>query len=88
MLSPDVNVLVYAHREDSHAEHPRFAAWVTTLATSPEPFALSLLALFRFVRVVTNPRVFRRGSTLDEGSVPPGQCWKSSMPADANRTTR
>lgn len=66
MLSPDVNVLVYAHREDSHAEHPRFAAWVSSLATGPQPFALSLLALVGFVRVVTNPRVFRRASTLDE----------------------
>ena len=63
---PDVNVLVYAHREDSHAEHPRFAAWVTSLATGPQPFALSLLALVGFVRVVTNPRVFRQASTLDQ----------------------
>ena len=28
MLLPDVNVLIYAHREDSHSEHPRFAAWI------------------------------------------------------------
>ncbi len=66
MVSPDVNVLVYAHREDGHAEHPRFAAWITSLATGPEPFALSLLALAGFVRVVTNPRVFRQASTLDQ----------------------
>lgn len=66
MLSPDVNVLVYALREDSHAEHPRFDAWVTSLATYPEPFALSLLALVGFVRVVTSSRIFRRASTLDE----------------------
>ena len=66
MLLPDVNVLVYAHREDGHAEHARFAAWITNLATGVEPFALSLLALDGFVRVVTNPRIFRRASTLDE----------------------
>ena len=66
MLSPDVNVLIYAHREDGHAEHSRFAAWLTRLATAPEPFALSVLALTGFVRIVTNPKIFERPSTLDE----------------------
>lgn len=66
MLIPDVNVLVYAHREDSHPEHSRFASWVTRLATGPEPFALSVLALVGLVRIVTNPRIFRRPSTLEE----------------------
>ncbi len=66
MLLPDVNVLVYAHREDGHPEHPRFASWVTSLATGPEPFALSLLVLVGLLRVVTNPRIFKRPSTLDE----------------------
>jgi uncharacterized protein len=66
VLLPDVNVLVYAHRIDSHPEHPRFAAWITRLATGPEPFALSVLALVGLVRVVTNRRIFPRPSTLDE----------------------
>ncbi len=66
MLLPDVNVLVYAHREDSHPEHSRYAAWITSLAIGPEPFALSVLALVGLVRVVTNPRIFRRPSTLAE----------------------
>ena len=66
MLLPDVNVLVYAHREDSHPEHPRYAAWITELATGPEPFALSVLALVGLVRIVTNPRIFKRPSTLEE----------------------
>lgn len=66
MLLADVNVLVYAHREDSHAEHVRFGEWLVQRATGPEPFALSVLALAGFARVVTNPRIFRRPSTLDE----------------------
>lgn len=66
MLLADVNVLVYAHRVDSHADHPRFAAWLVERATGHEPFALSLLALAGFVRIVTNRRIFRRPSTLDE----------------------
>jgi len=57
MMMPDVNVLVYAHREESHA-HKRYAEWLTALALGPEPFALSERVLEGFVRVVTNPRIF------------------------------
>ncbi|MYH96636.1 MAG: type II toxin-antitoxin system VapC family toxin [Acidimicrobiia bacterium] len=66
MLLPDVNVLVYAHVEDSTPEHEEYAAWVTRLATGHEPFALSVLVLSGFVRVVTNPRVFQPPSSLDQ----------------------
>jgi len=66
MLLPDVNVLIYAHREDSTDEHPAYARWITELATGDEPFALSTLTLVGLVRIVTNPRVFQRLSTLDE----------------------
>lgn len=66
MLLPDVNVLIYAHREDSTPEHPAYAAWVTDLAAGDEPFALSVLTLAGLVRIVTNPRIFHRPSTLDE----------------------
>ncbi len=63
---PDVNVLVYAHRADGSHEHERFASWVTSLATGEAPFALSVLALVGVVRIVTNARIFKRPSTLDE----------------------
>lgn len=66
MLLPDVNVLVYAHREDSTPDHPQYAKWMVDLATGPEPFALSVLALSGLVRITTNPHIFRRPSTLDE----------------------
>jgi toxin-antitoxin system PIN domain toxin len=66
VLLPDVNVLIYAHREDSHPEHARFAEWVTGLANGKEPFALSVLVLTAVVRIVTNPRIFRPASTLDQ----------------------
>jgi len=66
VLVPDVNVLVYARRRDSHAEHPRFAEWLTDVATGPEPFALSVLAMVGLVRIVTNRKVFRQPSSLDQ----------------------
>jgi toxin-antitoxin system PIN domain toxin len=58
MLLPDVNVLVYAHRAEA-PEHERYAAWLTTLATASEPFALSELVCSAFVRVVTNTKVWK-----------------------------
>jgi uncharacterized protein len=65
MLMPDVNVLVYAHRADT-GEHVEYAEWLSRLAGSDEPFALSELVLQGFVRVVTNAKIFVRPSTLDE----------------------
>jgi toxin-antitoxin system PIN domain toxin len=58
MLLPDVNVLIYAHRVES-PEHERYAAWLIRLASEPEPFALSELGASSFVRIVTNPRIWR-----------------------------
>jgi toxin-antitoxin system PIN domain toxin len=66
MLLPDVNVLIYAHREDSSVDHSRYADWLVGVATGPEPFALSVLTLSGLVRITTNPRVFKQPSTLDE----------------------
>lgn len=66
MLLPDVNVLIYSHRTDSCDDHAAYAEWLMDLATGHEPFALSSLALAGVVRIVTNPRIFKRPSTLDE----------------------
>jgi toxin-antitoxin system PIN domain toxin len=57
MLLPDVNVLIYAHREELD-EHTLYARWLTQLATASEPFGLSPLVLSGFLRIVTNARVF------------------------------
>jgi toxin-antitoxin system PIN domain toxin len=57
MQLPDVNVLIYAHREDA-PEHDRYAAWLKTLAAADEPFALSEVVLAGFLRIVTNRKIF------------------------------
>ena len=59
-------MLVYAHRRDSIPNHADYAAWLSRLATGPEPFALSVLVLAGFVRIVTSDRVFSPPSTLDD----------------------
>ena len=65
MLLPEVNVLIHAHVEDAISDHHRYADWLVRMATGPEPFALSVLVLSGFLRIVTNARVFDPPSTLD-----------------------
>lgn len=55
----DVNVLIYAHREES-TEHEAFAAFLRELAEGPSAFGLSEAVLSGFVRIVTNPKVFQQ----------------------------
>ncbi len=57
MQLPDVNVLIYAHREDA-PEHGRYAAWLRALTEADEPFALSEVVLASVLRIVTNARIF------------------------------
>lgn len=57
MILPDVNVLIYAHREEQ-PEHERYAEWLKRLAAGPAPFALSSMTLSGFLRIVTNHRIF------------------------------
>ncbi len=63
MQLPDVNVLIYAHREDA-PEHEEYADWLKRLAAGSEPFALSELGLSAFVRIVTNKKIFRPATPL------------------------
>lgn len=57
MQLPDVNVLIYAHREDA-PEHDRYAAWLRGLTEAQEPFALSDTVLADVIRIVSNPKIF------------------------------
>lgn len=57
MVLPDVNVLVYAHREDAE-EHVRYRRWLEDLVNAPGAYGLSDLVLSGFLRIVTHPRVF------------------------------
>ena len=64
MLTPDVNVLVDAFREDS-PHHAHVRPWVEHLVASPESFAVFESVLAGFLRVVTHPRVFQPPTPLD-----------------------
>jgi predicted nucleic acid-binding protein len=61
----DVNVLVYAHREDA-VDHERYAAWLDEALDSEQAYGVSELVLSRFVRVVTNGRMVQDPATIGE----------------------
>jgi toxin-antitoxin system PIN domain toxin len=62
----DVNVLVYAHRLDA-ARHQDYADWLRGLLDGPEPYGVSDLVLSGFLRVVTNPKVFKQPTPMETG---------------------
>lgn len=57
MILIDVNVLVYAHREDS-PDHPRYHEWLENVLSADAAYGIADLVLSGFVRVVTHPRIF------------------------------
>jgi hypothetical protein len=57
----DVNVLIYAFREESR-DHLRWRAWLEDLAASGESFAVPELVLSSFLRLVTNGSIFKPGT--------------------------
>ena len=64
MLAPDVNVLVYAHREEL-AEHEACRRWLEETLAADAAFGIFDAVLSGFVRVVTHPRVFNTPSPLE-----------------------
>ena len=64
MTLPDVNVLVYAHREDS-PHHVACRDWLLETLKADRAFGMSDAVLASFVRIVTHPRVFKQPSRLE-----------------------
>lgn len=60
----DVNVLVYAHRLDT-PRHEDYAAWLGALLAGQAPYGISGLVLSGFLRVVTNPKVFKQPTPME-----------------------
>jgi toxin-antitoxin system PIN domain toxin len=60
----DVNVLVYAHRQDAPG-HKDYLHWLQDVLASDEAYGISDLVLSGFLWIVTHPRVFNPPSPLD-----------------------
>jgi hypothetical protein len=65
VILPDVNVLVYAFRDDSR-DHPRFRGWLDAVVNGPEAYGVAPQILGAVVRIVTHPRIFARPSRLED----------------------
>ena len=57
MILFDVNILVYAHRDDS-GDHEKYRRWLEDAMDSGDGFGISELALSAFVRIVTHSRIY------------------------------
>lgn len=67
MFLMDVNVLVYAHREDT-PEHSAYREWLESTINDTVPYGYSALVLSGFLRVVTHPRIFEVPSALSSAT--------------------
>lgn len=67
MIVPDVNLLVYAYNSDSPF-HRKALAWWEECLSGAESVGLPLVVIFGFVRVTTNPRVFKEPLTAAEAA--------------------
>lgn len=65
MIIPDVNLLVYAQMTGM-PQHAVARRWWETALNGIEPVGLSAVALFGFIRIVANPRVFRPPLPVDQ----------------------
>ena len=65
MIAYDTNFLVYAHRRES-LFHERALAVVTATAEGDEPWALLWPCVHEFIGVVTNPRIYKTATPIDE----------------------
>jgi uncharacterized protein len=65
MILIDVNVLVYAKRQDSH-DHAKFRTWLEEIIRSDSVIGMSELVLSSVVRILTHPRIFNEPTQLDE----------------------
>lgn len=64
MILMDVNVLVYAHREDAK-DHREYRDWLESAVNSTTVYGFSELVLSGFIRVVTHSKVFESPSSVD-----------------------
>jgi toxin-antitoxin system PIN domain toxin len=59
----DVNVVVYAHREDA-TRHDEYRDWLENVVNGDAVFGMSDLVLSGFIRVVTHPRIFKPPTSI------------------------
>jgi toxin-antitoxin system PIN domain toxin len=67
MILPDINLLLYAHNQDSLL-HKKSVIWWDDCLSNTKPVVLCAPVLFGFLRISTNGRIFRAPLTIEEAS--------------------
>lgn len=65
MILPDVNVLVYAFRDET-PQHSMCRTWLRRIVFENEPFGVSPLVLGAVVRISTDHRIYKNPSTPED----------------------
>jgi len=65
MLIIDVNILLYAHRQET-VRHKDYFQWLETLGGSARSFTLPAPVRMGFIRIATNPKVFKTPTQVDQ----------------------
>lgn len=65
MIVPDINLLLYAHLE-GFKQHAAAARWWEQTLGGNQPVGIAPAALFGFIRVCTNPRIFTGPLSVEE----------------------
>ena len=65
MILPDVNVLIYAFREDAPL-HAVSRSWLREVIEGPSRFGVSPVALSAVIRITTNVRAYAPASSLED----------------------
>ncbi len=64
MLLLDVNVLLYAFRKDA-PRHTELRDWLARVVNDGPTYGVADLVLSSFIRIVTNPRIYREPTALE-----------------------
>jgi hypothetical protein len=65
LILPDVNVLLYAFRDDS-VDHARYRDWLDGVVNGAEAYGMSSQALCSVARIATHPRIYVAPSRLED----------------------
>jgi hypothetical protein len=63
----DANLLIYAYNPAA-SEHTRAKTWLSGVLSQPEPVRLALITVLAFMRILSNPRLFRRPLSIMEAT--------------------
>lgn len=65
MILPDINILIYAHDETSK-NHAEARQWWEEQLNGTQMIGLSWVVLLGFIRLLTNPRIYRNPYSAPE----------------------